>query len=816
MKANKPKKQINLLAQAVILFSALTLGGLDAACGARAVEKPLVPDFTQGANKDDSHDWLLGPTGAHGWVFGRNGQTAEARQILITAVETGSPADGVLSVNDVILGANGKPFTEDARKSFARAITAAEAKSGVLRLVRWREGQTASVELKLPVMGAYSGTAPYDCPKSRKIFEQGCQFIAKQGLKEASIPNDLNALALLASGKEEYRPMLAAYAKKVAASLQPGVWTWFYGHGVVFLAEYVRATGDQSMLPELTRTTKAAIVGQSAVGTWGHEYYITPSGNLNGYGCMNLPGAMVTIALVAAREAGVKDPAVDRAIAKSAKFLRWYVNKGALPYGDHMPWPGHEDNGKCSCAAVLFDLLGDGEAAGYFARMGLAAYEERERGHTGNFYNVLWALPGVSRCGPLASGAYMKEASWYYDLARGWRGNFVYQGSPIGEEEHHKYTGWDCTGAYLLTYALPLKSLCLTGKRTCSVKPLNRKDVEESIAAGRDYFSQSGKNGVTYQGRSTEQLLAGLANWSPAVRKRCAQTLENQQGDFVPTLLKMLAGSDLYARYGACEALGCLGSRADAAAPQLRAMLNDRDPWMESLACGAIARLSPEVRKASVNDLLVLAARKNPDDPRGMTQRAVTAALFDPNPDLHRPGILQHSLEGVDRGRLYPAMKALLQNDDALARYGLTPYLQKLSDVDLAFMLPDIIQAVEIMAPSDEMYGDGIRRAGLDLLSRRHIREGMGLCVSTIERRWGNDYQKRLEYLLRYGTHAKEVVPELRRKRPVSANEAKVFDKFIAEIEASTNAPTLVTLKDFIAQASAKGDATTNTKKGTP
>ena len=41
---------------------------------------------------------------------------------------------------------------------------------------------------------------------------------------------------------------------------------------------------------------------------------------------------------------------------------------------------------------------------------------------------------------------------------------------------------------------------------------------------------------------------------------------------------------------------------------------------------------SPEARKASVNDLLALAARTNPDDPRGMTQRAVATALFDPYP----------------------------------------------------------------------------------------------------------------------------------------------------------------------------------------
>ena len=143
---------------------------------------------------------------------------------------------------------------------------------------------------------------------------------------------------------------------------------------------------------------------------------------------MNSPGIVLTTAMVVAREAGVKDPAVDRAIAKASGFLRWYVNKGAIPYGDHQPWPGHEDNGKCSGAAVLFDLLGDREAASFFARMSTAAYDERERGHTGNFFNVLWALPGVSRCGPLATGAYWKEQAWYYDLARGWDGELRLSG----------------------------------------------------------------------------------------------------------------------------------------------------------------------------------------------------------------------------------------------------------------------------------------------------------------------------------------------------------------------------------------------------
>jgi len=793
----------------LIAFSGLLPGWMDVASGAGAAAKPPVPDFTQGGKKDDTHDWTLGPTGARGWVYGWKGQTAEARQILVTAVAKGSPADGILIAGDVILGVGDRRFSGDARIQFARAIAAAEdAKGGGrLTLIRWRAGKTEDVALKLAVLGAYSDTAPYDCPKSKRIVEQGCRAIAKKGLGNASIPNDLNALALLASGNKEYRPLLADYARKVAVFEADGFASWYYGYATLFLAEYVAATGDQSVMPGLRRLAGEIARGMSAVGTWGHKF-ARPSGNCNGYGCMNSPGIVLALAMVTAREAGVKDPDVDRAIAKSSQFLRWYVNKGAIPYGDHQPWPGHEDNGKCSSAAVLFDLLGDREAATFFAKMSTAGYAERERGHTGNFFNILWALPGVSRCGPSATGAYWKEQSWYYDLARGWDGSFAYQGSPAGEEEHGKYTHWDCTGAYLLTYTLPLKGLYLTGKKPCSVPALDRREVDEVIAAGRDFSTATAQN--CYDGRTPGQLLTGLSSWSPAVRTRSAQALGRREADFVPTLLKLLASSNRGARYGACEALGHLGPRADAAAPQLRALLAEPDPWLQSLACKALPAFGPEARKASVSDLLRMTVRANPADPRHMAQRAACIALFAPYPGSRGPkSILAESLEGVDRQLLYPAVRSVLENDDGAARGSVQRIYGELTDSDLLELLPAIVKAIDQLAPSNEMFGDGIRLAGLDLVSRLHIREGMPLCVSVIEPdRWGQGKRlpKCLEYLGRYGAHAKAVLPQLRELRREFAKtergkepseNMKLLDKSIAAIEASTASPTVVDLKEF-------------------
>ncbi len=768
------------------------------------------PDLTQGGRKDEVHDWLLGPTGARGWFFCLDGKTAASRQILITAVEKGSPADGILRVNDVILGVNGKPFADDARKSFGHAITAAEEKTGVLRLICWREGKTANVNLKLPVLGAYGDTAPYNSPKAKAIFEQGCRLIAEQGLKQVDIPMDFNALALLASGNKEYHPMLAEYARKVAASLHPGTWTWHYGYGNLFLAEYVLATGDKSILPELKRTAKESTVGQSAVGTWGHEFHTTPGGNLAGYGCMNQPGIAVTISLVVARQAGVNEPVVDRAIDKSAKFLRYYVNKGAIPYGEHGPVRYvHDDNGKCSSAAVLFDLLGDRGAAMFFSRMATAAYDEREGGHTGNVWGPLWALPAVSRGGPFATGAYLKEQSWYYELARNWKGGFNYQPQPAMDGNSDSYNGWDLTGMHLLAYGLPLKSLYLTGKKPTTVPPLNANEAKEVIAAGR--------NLPFIEPRTTAELLTNLKSWSPAMRYRSALILSRREDNTLPALVTMLDGTDLNGRYGALEALTFMGSRADVAAPKLRALLNVADPWMASLACNAIAGLGQQTRKACANDLLALAARKNTTDPRGMTQRSVAAALFggygNSNP------ILATSWEGVDRKLLYPAIASLLRNDDGACRSSLAPYLNRLTHQDLAVMLPAIVKATDKLAPSDEMFGDIIRNAGLDLLARLHIREGMSLCLSVMEvypyYRWdGGRTGECLKTLRQYGMQAKEVLPQLKELRThitTGCDLANKIDATIADIEASTNAPPLVNLKDFIAKASA--DASNNTKK---
>ncbi len=355
-----------------------------------------VPDLTKDGKRDEAHDWTLGPTGARGWIFTANGHSRDARQILVTEVAKRSPADGVLSAGDVILGVEGKAFSGDARVLFAKTITAAEAEKGALRLLVWRAGEAGTVELKLPVLGSYSATTPYACEKTKRIFELGSASLAKRMTDESTytkrldpIPRALNGLALLASGNKEWLPLIKREAQWAADFTTSGYLSWYYGFNMALAAEYVMATGDQSVMPGLTRLALETARGQSGVGTWGHRF-APAGGNLGGYGAMNAPGLPLTIGMVLAREAGVKHPDLDRAIAKASGFLRWYVSKGAVPYGDHQPFPAHEDNGKCSAAAVLFDLLGDREAAEFFTQDGHRRLQRaRARAHGELFQHPL-------------------------------------------------------------------------------------------------------------------------------------------------------------------------------------------------------------------------------------------------------------------------------------------------------------------------------------------------------------------------------------------------------------------------------------------
>jgi hypothetical protein len=792
---------------ALVAFMAAPVPALAAAIG----KATTMPDFTQGdmIPTGAKHDWNLGPTGLRGWMFCDKMVTTDARQIFITKVERGSPADGVFHVGDVILGVGGKTFSYDPRTEFGKAITVAETEAGggKLTVARWRAGTAEEVVLKLPVLGSYSATSPYDCQKSTRILEQGCKALSEKVAtsphREDPIVRSLNALALLASGDRVYLPLVKKEAQWAAGYSSDSMQTWHYGYVMMLLSEYVLATGDQSVMPGLRRLALEAAKGQSAVGSWGHGFAI-PDGRLGGYGMMNSPGVPLTISLVMARDAGVKEPEVARAIELSARLLRFYIGKGAVPYGDHHPWiETHEDNGKCGMAAVLFNLLGESPGAEFFSRMSTASHgSERDTGHTGNFFNILWSLPGVAQSGPHATGAWMKEfGTWYFDLARRWDGTFLHQGPP--EMNHDSYAGWDCTGVCLLAYAMPLKKIYLAGKRPRVAPQLDAAAAHALILDGRGWTNKD-RNSV-YDRFSGEELVERLGSWSPVVRERAAMALARRKEVSIPPLLKMLESPALDSRYGACQALIALRGRGAPAIDVLRRSLSEKDLWLRIKAAEALASIGAPAMQA-VPQLLELLAQVDPqNDPRGMQQRYLSFALFDGR------GMLSRSLDGVDRELLYKAVRAGLKNQDGRARGSIGSVYRNLSAEDIKPLLPAIYQAIVEPAPSGEMFADSIRVEGLRLLAKHRIEEGISACVKYTRDQNPWDSQERtpelMKILLSYGVHAKSVVPELTRigdyfekeeqnfPRALMLMKAKCVRETILAIEASTTSPQLIRIK---------------------
>ena len=791
-----------------VMFSAS--GANYAIGGGQAAE---IPDFTQGAKipEDAKHDWNLGATGLRGWMYCDKMVTSDARQIAITKVAKGSPAYGILEVGDVILGVGGKPFSYDPRTEMGKALTAAESEagSGELTLSRWRAGSSEEVVVKIPVLGTYSPTAPYDCPKSKRILEQGCRELAKR-MEDPSytrrldpIPRSLNALALLASGQESYLPLIQKEAQWAASFKDEGMATWYYGYVMMLLAEYKIATGDDSVMPGLKRLALEAANGQSAVGSWGHRF-ARPDGRLYGYGMMNSPGLPLTISMVMARQAGVEDPALDRAIELSVRLMRFYIHKGAIPYGDHHPWiETHEDNGKCGMASVLFNLIGESKGAEFFSRMSVAAHgPERDTGHTGNFFNILWSLPGISQSGPNATGAWMNEfGGWYFDLARRFDGSFLHQGPP--ENDRDSYAGWDCTGSYLLAYAMPLKKLYLTGKKSDAVPKLDVATAESLIDDGRGWNNKD-RNSF-YDALSNEQLLERLGSWSPVVRERAAMALGRRKSVPVEPLIQMLDSPSLEARYGACQGLSQLRRRGMPAVAALQKTLAHDDLWLRIKAAEALAAIGKPAMQTVPQLLELLAQVDIENDPRGMQQRYLSFALFD------RDGMLGRSLEGVDREALYNAVRAGLKNQDGRARGSIGSVYRQLSLGEILPLLPAIHEAIIQPAPSGEMFADGIRVEGLRLLAEHHIEEGISALVlyTRDQNPWEsqNRTPELMKILLSYGAHAKGVIPELTKianyfekeeedfPRDLGLMKAKSVRETITAIEAATDSPALIRLK---------------------
>ncbi len=798
-----------------------------------------VPDLTKDAATIKRElTYNLGATGLRGWIYTKAANNLDAaqgrttlasRQILVTHVGAASPADGVVKVDDVILGVEGKPFNDDARKSMAMAIQNAEteARSGVLNLTVSRGGTVQELSIKLAVMGTYSETAPWNCEKSGRILDQACKVLEKEQMAK-DWTGAIQGLALLATGKPEYLPKLQEFARSLAAlQVDPNkkpdgpVWgdTWQLAYRNLFLCEYFMITHDQEVLPAIDDIALSLARGQGMYGTFGHGFAaLTRDGKFNGsvppYGPVNMAGLPANLSIVLAKKCGVNHPEIDQAIVRAAGFFGYFTDKGAIPYGEHEPWPYHENNGKNSITAVMFSAIGNKpKETGFFARMATAGYASREYGHTGQGFSYLWSALGANVGGPEAATAFFRKASSHFDLVRRSDGSFTYDGGEqygAGQTDDNTYFGksgyfgLSPAATYVLTYALPLRKLVITGRDTKPSDWLDKKQAAAAVA--------SGSFDLDRRAMSVAELVAAFGDWSPIVRSWAAEELSKRpEGKtMIPDLIKLAGGSDAHQIQAACETLGLLDTPD--ALPVLVKQLAHPDRWVRYKAAEAIRKMGGTAKPALEGILKALVVTAEPSwpilwaDPVQIAHGQLAAAVFS--------GSLKNELPSVDPKLHYDAVRSVSMNPDGMARATLEDFFQnQLSEGDVIALAPVILAAVESPSPADTMFNNVIRMAGLKALTKYHFQEGIAAAIGLAKTQGGHGSETRtgqiMQIITGYGAAAKPQIPALkdlivslnreaeRGEFPSSLNKDRVLavEDAIQLIEAATTQPELRSVK---------------------
>jgi|GEM_PF-351964 len=737
---------------------------------------------------DATYTYNLGPTGARGWIYSTGnewmfipeGLTRESRQIKITLVEKGSPADGVLQLDDVILGIGASVFTEDARKALGIAIGEAEkaANKGKLKLKVWRKGTVLdNVTLSLAVMGSYSATAPYNCPKSALILANACKYLETHNTFNAG--NEGNAvvgLALLAAGRKEDLPAVQAYARKVAAGVgkltvplnEMCAWPWGYNN--TFLSEYYLITGDKEVLHAISEYTITSARGQSWCGTYGHGMAwpkpdgSTTHGIVPPYGALNQAGLLVSIGIVLGEKCGIKDPEIAPAIGRSRRYFGYFAGKGAVPYGESPAEELHDDNGKSGEAALLLALQSQADMSPqvqYFAKSCTAAYAEREFGHCGPFWAKLWQPMAVNIGGPEAMTAYFKQIAWELDMTRRWDGSFVYHGSNGGKPGDEGSLGPNSnTGAFMLTYAMPLRKIFLTGKEANPKHRISSKDVKEAMIDGVCSLR------LDLKASTANQLVEALSSWSSQKRGWAAQELASRPQEvtaLVPKLIVMAESKDVNMRMGATKTLTLI--QDERALPVLARRLNDSDYYVRWLAAGGYSGSAsilwkPVARPILKDMLATIVSHKMPvepinwDEPCQAAQTYLAQAVFN--------GQLKDSIAGVPTEQLYPAITTMSQAHE-FGRAALAGFVSgnALQPADIQALAPLLTKSLM----EGYTYPDfRLPNAIVHLLSKHNYEEGMAAAMlfpKIVLNRSRLDANTCLEALQRYRGAAKSALPTL-------------------------------------------------------
>lgn len=745
----------------------------------------------RGETRDLTIYLTLPPLPGEIYAFGPTGIRAELHPGYLKVVNLGenSPAEKKLLVGDIIKTVNGRALGDKVLHQFAQEIDYSETDdaAGLMRFgverVEGDKTENLSIEIQLRVLGTYSSTAPYNCPKTDALITETAERTIERG-NYGRIGVDL--LGLLATGEKKFIDHVGEVlkgSKQDKLNMYAMGSAWRYSFRLITLCEYFLLTKDKEILPMIEALAIACAEGQDAAGLWNHRganpeaNFGKKHGRLYGYGAINQTSIAMLIGLHLAEKCGIQHPEVEMAVKKTYGLYKNWIGKGALPYGNHGPNEGtNNNNGTSGSVAVAFALLGDLEGARYYSMLSAASHPEIMTGHASPFFNPLWTAMGSHFAGPDVASEFYKKTKWLRSITRTAEGDYYSQGqSGVG-----KLGGLGESGSALLQYCLGRKAIFITGKEMDQSIWVRGDEAKELVALSENNIYEL----------SDRELMRELGSPLPQRRLRAAQTLKLNNARVQGELKKYLVSGTRNQKLGACGAVEVMKLKE-----LYREVLNivvDRSEnlWVREKAVRAL-RAMGESAKDSVPILLELIVEEEDGDPLRDLDRALGFAVSELAPD-------PYALD-LDRELFYKAVNKLLSHKHMNGRDAGIRMIQAIPPEEfhkVADMTRHIIEDMDLSYTAYQ--GLGAMTGALKIWARLNIADGVDHAFAPLSRavgKGGFKHRMLMNVLPEYKGHAKPALPRIKEMN-TSGRFSKPWKEMIEMIESSPEPEVSLTFEE--------------------
>lgn len=386
----------------------------------------------------------MGPTGARGIL--------NERSYTVKHLFPGSPAHGVLELNDEVYGANGKRFAEHffggsnikngiegPMQDLGLAIEDSEGTDGVLKLMVKRGGEKLELDVQLEKLGRFADSFPVNCEKTNILKKRAYQYLMDHPGGLDSQGRCVATLAMLSSDDKKVSRAGEEMALQWNEPYNEKIWAWHLGFQGIALSEYHLRTGDRKVLKTLKHTmglldlaqwqgpiyhykaekmknpvSQALLDEHQALyeGGFGHApYTVIRERGGGGYGPMQWPTCLALMTWQLAGKCGVEFD--SQAPERSYRFLDYGTTEGGkVAYGgeftlnngpvDSAKWKQTTRNSfshKSGLAYIVHQLSYQRSDSQKMMELHLsnidAAYKDMPNGHACAMMGLTWGLAGV-------------------------------------------------------------------------------------------------------------------------------------------------------------------------------------------------------------------------------------------------------------------------------------------------------------------------------------------------------------------------------------------------------------------------------------